>query len=67
MKLFERQRLQEEDPEDGKDKWKMFKKCTKDKDYKKKIQKMENTNRRYSRMYERQRLQEEDPEDGKDK
>ena len=39
--------------------------CTKDKDYKKKIQKMvkQKTNRICSRMYERQRLQEEDPKD----
>ena len=37
----------------------------KDKDNKKKIQKMakQKTNKRCSRMYERRRLQEEDPED----
>ena len=49
--------------------WKIEDVCeyTKDKYYKKNIQKMEKTNRGCSRMYERRRLQEEDPEDGKDK
>ena len=60
--------FQEEDPEvdSSRRQIKDVQKWTKDKDFKKKIQKIakQKTNRRCSRIYERRRLQEEDPEDG---